>query len=248
MPVGVRSAQVVVFLMAGIGVIGTVVLIGLGHPIAAGANTQGYLFSWALAGTACFFGRRRRSVRITATVFAVLEGFVALGSAAAVDPDAEVALVRISPGPIGVLAVIAVLVLLYRPSARTWFAGPGVASAHRGPDVAAGRRVRLSVLVGALVAVVAVLGVGVWWVLGDRNTSGTPAVGDCVGGTDGSDVRSSHTELLTVGCSDPAVQAKVIADVPDTGKSSPCRQFEDAVKLDEYDGIDGRILCLRVFG
>ncbi|WP_280305363.1 hypothetical protein [Nocardia neocaledoniensis] len=143
MPGSVRAARAVIVVMAAIGLVGTVVLIGIGHPRAAGANAYGYLFFWALAITACFFGRRRRRVRVIATVFAVLEGIVALGSAAfssgggQADGEGGVALVRLSPGPFGVVAVIAVLVLLYQRSAGEWFTGTAVA----GPRPPAGAAV-----------------------------------------------------------------------------------------------------------
>lgn len=130
-PGSVRAARAIIFVMAAIGAIGTVALIGLGHSYAAGGNVTGYFFFWALAITACFFGKGHGGVRVTATVFAVLEGLVALGSTAAMSNTANVnaagpSFVRMSPGPIGLIAVIVIIALLYGGSAGQWFKRPQV--------------------------------------------------------------------------------------------------------------------------
>lgn len=244
MPGSVRAARAVIVVMAAIGLVGTVVLIGIGHPRAAGANAYGYLFFWALAITACFFGRRRRRVRVTATVFAVLEGIVALGSAAfssgggQADGEGGVALVRLSPGPFGVVAVIAVLVLLYQRSAGEWFTGTAVVRRRARPGV---------LLIPLGIAIVLALGAGAWMVVRSTGADDVPSVGDCVGTADDLDFRSSDAALVKVGCSDVDAQAKIIARVEDPDESSPCLDYEDGVRLDAYDRIEGVILCLRPF-
>ncbi|UGT55308.1 LppU/SCO3897 family protein [Nocardia asteroides] len=243
MPGSVHAARAVIVVMAAIGLVGTVVLIGLGHPRAAGANAYGYLFFWALAITACFFGRRRRRVRVTATVFAVLEGFVALGSTAfssgggQADGSGGVALVRLSPGPFGVVAVIAVLVLLYQRSAGEWFTGTAVTR----------RRGTAAALIPLGIVVAVALGAGVWAVVRGLGGDAEPAVGDCVSTADEMSISSSDAKLVKVGCSEANAQAKIIARLDDTGESGPCRVYEDGVRLDAYDGIEGVILCLRPF-
>ncbi|MEV0335689.1 hypothetical protein [Nocardia sp. NPDC050717] len=242
MPGSVRAAQVVILVMAAIGLVGTSVLIGIGHPRAAGANAYGYLFFWALAITACFFGRRRRRVRVTATVFAVLEGIVALGSTAFSSGGAQAdgtggsAFVRLSPGPLGVVAVIAVLVLLYQRSAGEWFTGAAVARR---------RRVTAVALIPLGIVVALALGAGVWTAV--RGGDAEPAVGDCVSTADEMRISSSDAKLVKVGCSESNAQAKIVARLDDTGKTGLCREYEDGVRLDEYDGIEGVILCLRPF-
>lgn len=244
MPGSVRAARAVILVMAAIGMVGTVVLIGIGHPRAAGANAYGYLFFWALAITACFFGRRRRGVRVTATVFAVLEGAVALGSAAfssgggQADGEGGIALVRLSPGPVGVVAVITVIVLLYQRSAGEWFTGTAVAR----------RRVTAGVLIPIGVIVALALGLGAWLIVrGVVDGDDEPAVGDCVTTADEVTISYSDARLVKVACSDTNAQAKIIARL-DTGETLTCRDYEDGVRLDEYDGLEGGvILCLRPF-
>ncbi|MBB5916111.1 hypothetical protein BJY24_005023 [Nocardia transvalensis] len=142
MPHSVRAARAIIVVMAAIGVSGTVAWAALGNSYAAGGNVVGYFFFWMLAITACFFGSGRGGVRVAATVFAVLEALVGLGSAAF---DTGVThpgptgpgpfFVRLSPGPIGSVAAIVVIVLLYRASAGRWFRRPTTIAGARG-DVA----------------------------------------------------------------------------------------------------------------
>ncbi|NKY88157.1 hypothetical protein [Nocardia veterana] len=130
MPRSVRAARIIIFAMAAIGLVGTVVLIASGDPFAAGGNTTGYFFFWVLAVLACFFGSGRGGVRAAATTFAILEMLMALGSSGFNSGAADSRsgggefFIRLSPGPIGVIVAIVVIVLLYQRSAAAWFGRP----------------------------------------------------------------------------------------------------------------------------
>ncbi|WP_280265969.1 LppU/SCO3897 family protein [Nocardia wallacei] len=282
LPGSVRAARAIIFVMAAIGVVGTVVLIGMGRPIATGANATGYLFFWALAVTACFFARGRGGVRITATVFAVLEGFAALGSMAfdgsggkaATEPG--VAIVRLSPGPFGLIAVIVIVVLLYRDSAGRWFKRPATVAGVPAvpPDYPAAQGVsepelvrpapvpgagqpprdprkpllRRPATLGLLIAIVVVVGVVVAVAVTKTMGSDEISAGDCVGTRDGESIDLSGVELVTMDCSDPAAQAKVLARLEGTNNTLLCREYPDY--NDAYTDSDDTqffVLCLRAF-
>ncbi|MGW6620703.1 LppU/SCO3897 family protein [Nocardia sp. NPDC055002] len=245
--------------MSAIGLAGTVALIGMGHPYAAGGNARGYLFFWAMAVTALFFARRRGWVRITATVFAVIEGLVAFGSMAFnggnVDTDAGFAFVRMSPGPFGLVAVIAVIALLFGGSADRWFSPGGAAPGSPRPPRDPGKPLlrRRPYVVGLLITIVVVIGFATAVVIGNTsNTTGPGALsaGDCVATEDDLSIGFSDAELVKVGCSDVRAQAKVIARIEGTDKTTECRKYEDSVKLAGYIGSGGGesfVLCLRSF-
>ncbi|GAB2719187.1 hypothetical protein GCM10027089_48920 [Nocardia thraciensis] len=362
--------------MAAIGGVGTVVLIAMGNPHAAGGNARGYVFFWALAITARYFTRGRGGVRTTATVFAVLEGFVAFGSVAFnsssgnADTESGYTIVRMSPGPFGLIAVIAIIVLLYSGSARQWFKRPAEASGapaeqpnypvaqgqsqleqtrpaaapsapgadgiqcavcgaspaarvdfrgHRGmvilmqfrrtpgpfcrdcglatyremtadsalfgwwgilsfvvnpatmllnlparaqvaalaPPAPGGVRpprdpgkplLRRPAALGLLVPVVLVVSVVAGVALGKTGGSGEVSAGDCVGTRDGKSIDSPRVELVTMDCSDPAAQAKVLARLEGTNNTFLCREYPDY--NDAYVNSDDTryyVLCLRAF-
>ncbi|MFE5475703.1 hypothetical protein ACFQ9R_08385 [Nocardia sp. NPDC056541] len=246
--------------MSAIGLAGTVALIGMGHPHAAGGNTQGYLFFWAMAVTALFFARRRGWVRITVTVFAVIEGLVAFGSMAfnggTVDTDAGFAFVRMSPGPFGLVAVIAIIALLFGGSADRWFgrpagAAPGSPRPTRDPGEPLLRR--RPYVVGVLITIVVVIGIVTAVVIVNTSNTTRPgalSAGDCVATQDDLSIGFSDAELVKVGCSDVRAQAKVIARIAGTDKTTECQKYEDSVKLAGYIGSDGGasfVLCLRSF-
>lgn len=259
MPGRVRAARVIVFVMSAVGLAGTVALIGMGHPHAAGGNAQGYLFFWAMAVTALFFARRRGWVRIAATVFAVIEGLVAFGSMAFnggnVDTDAGFAFVRMSPGPFGLVAVIAIITLLFGGSADRWFSSAGAAPVGLRSPRDSGKPLlrRRPYVVGSLITIVVVIGIVTAVVIGNtRNTTGPGALsaGDCVATQDDLSIGFSDAELVEVGCSDVRAQAKIVARIEGTDKTTECREYQDSVDLEGYvdsDGDETFVLCLRSF-
>ncbi|WP_433520604.1 hypothetical protein ACQPZ2_24565 [Nocardia pseudovaccinii] len=132
MPGSVRAALWIINIFAVIGVVGTVSLVAFVDAEIAGVNTTGYFFFWVLAVVASFFRRGGNGVRVTAIILAVLQAFVALGSMGAnsdvtVDDSAGWYIVRYSPGPFGLLAALAIIVLLCQGSAGRWFKRPRAA-------------------------------------------------------------------------------------------------------------------------
>ncbi|MFE9327765.1 hypothetical protein ACIHDR_40265 [Nocardia sp. NPDC052278] len=129
MPGSVRAALWIINIFAVIGVAGTVGLVAFVDAEIAGVNTTGYFFFWVLAIVASFFRRGGNGVRVTAIILAFLQALVALGSMgensnATVDDSPGWHIVHYSPGPFGLLAALAIIVLLCQGSAGRWFKGP----------------------------------------------------------------------------------------------------------------------------
>jgi hypothetical protein len=135
MPSPVRAAQVISFVVAGIGLVLTIVGGVVWDSYMAGRAAWLYLFFWVLAIIACFFGRGRNGIRITATIFAGLQALVAFGELRAKSSNvtsqhtmADGETVNVGPGllfgPLALIATIVIVVLLYQGSSSRWFKRP----------------------------------------------------------------------------------------------------------------------------
>jgi hypothetical protein len=163
MPSPVRVAQVISFVVAGIGLAITIVQGVVVDSYIAGRDSGLYFFFWALAIIACFFGRGRNGIRITATVFAGLQALVALSAIGAnisnttdlhTTPTGET--LDIGPGlffgPLNLIATIVIVVLLYQGSSSRWFKRPRIQSPAQRQSNA-----RWWLLGGAIVVVVVLM-------------------------------------------------------------------------------------------
>ncbi|MFI6687761.1 hypothetical protein [Streptomyces sp. NPDC050485] len=114
MPGAVRAAQVVIFSMGGLSVLGSVIMGAVSGAEAAGAAIGANLCGWVLVVFAFLFDSGRGGVRITSIVFASVQILFGLGSIGAHRPAG------VLPG----LAAVAVVVLLSQGSAGQWFGRP----------------------------------------------------------------------------------------------------------------------------
>ncbi|MGH4033944.1 hypothetical protein ACQB60_33995 [Actinomycetota bacterium Odt1-20B] len=114
MPGVVRAAQIVLWSLAGLGVLGITAAGALGGARLAGAVTAAYIFFFICAGFAFNFGKAGNGARVTCIVLMSVEILVALGTLGRGGGGAVVALG----------AAIAVIILLSQGAAGAWFKRP----------------------------------------------------------------------------------------------------------------------------
>ncbi|MFE4872167.1 hypothetical protein [Streptomyces sp. NPDC056682] len=114
MPGEVRAAQIVIFSMAGLSALNSVIMGVVGGAEAAGYAMGASLCGWVLIVFAFLFDSGRGGVRVTSIVFASLQTLAGLGAIGAHRPS----------GALLGLAAVAVLVLLSRRAAGQWFGRP----------------------------------------------------------------------------------------------------------------------------
>ncbi|CAL9435631.1 hypothetical protein [Streptomyces sp. enrichment culture] len=111
MPAAVRAAQVVIFVLAGLGVVHSSLVGAFSGAEAAGKAFAPYLTAWALLVLAFLFPTAGRGVRAAALVLGSVQIVLALGGA-----------VRGTPfGILPLAGAVAVVVLLGQGSAGDWF-------------------------------------------------------------------------------------------------------------------------------
>ncbi|WP_157117357.1 hypothetical protein [Nocardia vaccinii] len=113
MPVTVRVARVVACGMAVIGLVCVASAGWLFGARSAGITALFFVPSWLLGSLALAFGAVGGGIRVTAVLLAVLNMLWTVPSIPAGRP----------PGWLGPASAILLVVLLFRPSARAWFAG-----------------------------------------------------------------------------------------------------------------------------
>lgn len=111
MPGSVRAAQVMSFLLGGLGVLLIIVAGMTAGAERAGAITAGFMLPIVLSCFAFGFARGGNGIRITAIVLASLEMVFALGSSISGMP----------PGMLGFGISMATVITLSQRSARAWF-------------------------------------------------------------------------------------------------------------------------------
>ncbi|MFH8797980.1 hypothetical protein ACH4F6_00030 [Streptomyces sp. NPDC017936] len=126
MPASVRSAQVVNFVIAGLGSLLTVVVGAAAGAEAAGRSLAGYLTAFVLCVLAFLYPKAGNGVRVASVVLAVLQILAGAGAAANHDSGGVV--------PLG--GAIAVVVLLTQRSAIQWFGRPRTPGAPPQPPYA----------------------------------------------------------------------------------------------------------------
>ncbi|MEV8022879.1 hypothetical protein AB0O76_42600 [Streptomyces sp. NPDC086554] len=114
MPGVVRAAQIVLWVLGGLGVVAIVAAGALGGAELAGAVTFAYIFFFVSAGFAFQFGTAGNGARVTCIVLMSVEILVALGTVSRGGGGALLALA----------AAIAVIVLLSQGAAGAWFKRP----------------------------------------------------------------------------------------------------------------------------
>ncbi|MEV0246530.1 hypothetical protein AB0H76_08090 [Nocardia sp. NPDC050712] len=114
MPGTVRAAQVISFVMAGLGVALTVLQGVVFGAERAGGAAFGFLCAWILAALAVQFGSAGPGTRTAALTLSIVEALIGLGGMAAMQP----------PGLLGILVGIVTACLVGGPGAAAWFARP----------------------------------------------------------------------------------------------------------------------------
>ncbi|MEV6619046.1 hypothetical protein AB0N31_35385 [Streptomyces sp. NPDC051051] len=126
MPTSVRSAQVVNFAVAGLGVLLTVGVGATAGAEAAGRSLAGYLTALVLCVLAFLYPKAGNGVRVASVVLAVLQILAGMGAAANHN----------SGGIIALGGAITVVVLLTQRSAIQWFGRPRTPGAPPQPPYA----------------------------------------------------------------------------------------------------------------
>ncbi|WP_280271028.1 LppU/SCO3897 family protein [Nocardia wallacei] len=102
---------------------------------------------------------------------------------------------------------------------------------------------------GLLLPVAAVLTIVVGVLVSSGGDHDQLATGDCVDTRDHGAIRDAKaSELVKIGCSDPAAQAKIVARLDNTHDTFKCRQYSEA--NEEFTDSDDRkyfVLCVRTF-
>jgi hypothetical protein len=120
LPASVRSAQIVVWVMAGLSLL---LAFAVGDAEAAGRIIGSNLLLWVIVVLAFLYPTAGNGVRVASLVLAGVQILFALGAAA-----------RGAQGGIVPLAAsVTVLVLLSRRAARDWFRRPRPGAAPQGP-------------------------------------------------------------------------------------------------------------------
>ncbi|MBD9734961.1 hypothetical protein IGX29_24765 [Streptomyces sp. H28] len=114
MPAAVRAAQVVIFALAGLGVVHSALVGAFSGAEAAGRAFAPYLMAWVLLVLAFLFPSAGPGVRIAALVLGSVQIVLALGGAAQGTPF----------GILPLAGAVAVVVLLGQGSAGDWFRRP----------------------------------------------------------------------------------------------------------------------------
>ncbi len=114
MPGVVRAAQIVIWVLAGLTVLGSAMLIAVVNPETAGAALGVNLCLLVTAGMAFRFGSVGNGIRITCIVLMSVQIAMGLGGAANGNPV----------GLLPLLGAIAVVVLLSQGAAGAWFKRP----------------------------------------------------------------------------------------------------------------------------
>ncbi|MEU4800265.1 hypothetical protein [Streptomyces sp. NPDC023327] len=114
MPGSVRAAQIVLWVLAGLVLLGSVVIAATGDAETAGAAVGVNVLVMVAAGLALRFQRAGGGTRVACIVLMALQTLSALGGAANGNPG----------GLLPLLGAIAVIVLLARGDAGAWFDRP----------------------------------------------------------------------------------------------------------------------------
>ncbi|MEU6989619.1 hypothetical protein ABZ953_03020 [Streptomyces sp. NPDC046465] len=114
MPGVVRAAQIVTWVLAGLTVIGSILLIAISNPETAGAALGVNVCLLVAAGMAFRFGTAGNGIRVTCIVLMSVQILFGLGGAAAGNPG----------GLLPLLGSIAVVILLSQGIAGAWFKRP----------------------------------------------------------------------------------------------------------------------------
>ncbi|MEU6821719.1 hypothetical protein ABZ921_13895 [Streptomyces atriruber] len=116
MPGVVRAAQIVIWVLAGLTVLGSIFLIALSNPETAGAALGVNICLLVAAGMAFRFGTAGHGIRVTCIVLMSVQILFGLGGAASGNPG----------GLLPLLGAIATVILLSQSIAGAWFKRPRV--------------------------------------------------------------------------------------------------------------------------
>ncbi|MET8683759.1 hypothetical protein ABZV77_06040 [Streptomyces sp. NPDC004732] len=116
MPGVVRAAQIVIWVLAGLTVLGSVLLIAISNPETAGAALGVNVCLLVAAGMAFRFGTAGHGIRVTCIVLMSVQILFGLGGAASGNPG----------GLLPLLGAIATVILLSQSIAGAWFKRPRV--------------------------------------------------------------------------------------------------------------------------
>ncbi|WP_306334194.1 hypothetical protein [Streptomyces sp. KL118A] len=114
MPGVVRAAQIVIWVLAGLTVLGSIALIALSNPETAGAALGVNICLLVAAGMAFRFGTAGHGIRVTCIVLMSVQILFGLGGAASGNPG----------GLLPLLGAIATVILLSQSIAGAWFKRP----------------------------------------------------------------------------------------------------------------------------
>ncbi|MFD6435726.1 hypothetical protein [Streptomyces venezuelae] len=114
MPGVVRAAQIVIWVLAGLTVLGSIMLIAIANPETAGAALGVNICLLVAAGMAFRFGSAGHGIRVTCIVLMSVQILFGLGGAASGNPA----------GLLPLLGAIASVILLSQSAAGAWFKRP----------------------------------------------------------------------------------------------------------------------------
>ncbi|MEU6126435.1 hypothetical protein [Streptomyces sp. NPDC047123] len=114
MPGVVRTAQIIIWTLAGLTVLGGAALIGLANPETAGAAIGVNICLLVAAGMAFRFGSAGQGIRVTCIVLMSVQIVLGLGGASSGNPA----------GLLPMLGAIATVILLSQSAAGAWFKRP----------------------------------------------------------------------------------------------------------------------------
>ncbi|MEW2390280.1 hypothetical protein AB0933_18210 [Streptomyces venezuelae] len=114
MPGVVRAAQIVIWALAGLTVLGSIMLIAMANPETAGAALGVNICLLVAAGMAFRFGSAGHGIRVTCIVLMSVQILFGLGGAASGNPG----------GLLPLLGAIATVILLSQSAAGSWFKRP----------------------------------------------------------------------------------------------------------------------------